>query len=147
MDTNPPGCLVCGRKLATRPEDRERFCSVDCAEDAGGAVTPAAVPPAPAPAVAPRNAVTQQVLEALQAAAPEDQDVVAAIIALFALEYDAAATRAAARSEPLDLTGAVVRAAKHFPPSAVGMAARVFPAVARRITLEMRAQLNRKTVR
>lgn len=147
MDTKPPGCLVCGRKLATRPEDRERFCSVDCAEDAGGAVSPAAVPPAPAPEVAPRNAVTQQVLEALQAASPEDQDTIATIIALYAIEYDAAAARAAARSEPLDLTGAVVRAAGRFPTSSVGTAARVFPAVARRITLEMRAQLHRKTVR
>lgn len=38
MDTNPPGCLVCGRKIVTRSENRERFCSVHCAEDAGGAV-------------------------------------------------------------------------------------------------------------
>ena len=142
MDTHKHSCLVCGRQLVTRPEDQGRFCSVDCAEDAGGAVDNTRRPvPAPAPEVAPRNAVTQQVLEALQAATSADQDVFAAIIALYALEYDVAATRARVRKEPLDLEGAVVRAARHFPPGSVGMAARVFPTIARRLTPELQKQL------
>lgn len=142
MDTHKHSCLVCGRQLVTRPEDHARFCSVACAEDAGGAVDNTKRPvPAPAPEVAPRSAVTQQVLETLQAAAPADQDVFAAIIALYALEYDAAATWARVRKEPLDLEGAVVRAARHFPSGSVGMAARVFPAIAQRFTPELRKQL------
>lgn len=103
--------------------------------------TPAVLIP---PGVSP---MAQAVLEVVAQSTPEDIEALTTILALYALEYDLAAKQALERNRPLDLTGALVRASRSFPPNARFMALRVFPALALRLTPEMRGALHKKTAK
>ena len=103
--------------------------------------TPAVLIP---PGVSP---MARAVLEVVAQSTPEDIEALTTILALYALEYDLAAKQALERNRPLDLTGALVRASRSFPPNARLMALRVFPALALRLTPEMREALHKKTAK